>query len=118
LNTGTFDPYNLVAVASNQFTVSADCWVEWSAPGVACDRTQTRLFNVTDSVAVGYGIPCSQSVSGQVNFVSSGGHLSCPARLIGSNSASFLPAAPTASAMLAIFGGTKVFTRVVFWRTA
>ncbi|TGR84580.1 hypothetical protein EN866_33055 [Mesorhizobium sp. M2D.F.Ca.ET.223.01.1.1] len=118
LNTETFDPYNLVTVASNQFTVSADGWVEWSAPGAACDRMQTRLFNVTDGVAVGYGIPCSLSVSGQGNFVSSGGAPVVSGKTYRVEQRVASSRGTNGLGYAANLGGTEVFTRVLFWRTA
>lgn len=55
LNTEVYDTYGVIALASNQFAMSADGWVEWEAPAYEVGLNQTRLFNVTDAVSVSPG---------------------------------------------------------------
>ena len=56
--TEAFDPRGIVSVASNQFTVNEDCYIDWTA-GAAISLTtasqagvKTRLYDVTDGNAV------------------------------------------------------------------
>lgn len=55
LNTEVRDPLGIVSLASNQFTVTADCWCEASAPAVGTQAHQVRILNVTDGVVVRAG---------------------------------------------------------------
>ncbi|WP_281405007.1 hypothetical protein [Nitratireductor sp. XY-223] len=55
LNTEVRDPDGLVSIASNEFTVTENGWVEWTCPFQGCGFVQTRLYNVTDSVEVAMG---------------------------------------------------------------
>lgn len=51
LNTET-DPDSLATLSNDEFSFTKAGYVEWSAPGGTCGQHQTRLYNVTDSVAV------------------------------------------------------------------
>lgn len=55
LNTEVRDTFGVISLSSNQFTPTVNGWVEWTAPGVACDSHKTRLFNVTDTTVAGVG---------------------------------------------------------------
>lgn len=66
LNTEVRDVLNIVSITSNQFTVTADCWVEWQVMGR--DQHMTRLWNVTNSVSVA----TSLSSGPQANAISTG----------------------------------------------
>ena len=59
LSTVVYNPDSRVALASNRFTPTIDCFCEWSAPGRG--KFQTRLYNVTDSVLVKNGTVASAS---------------------------------------------------------
>ena len=56
--TEAFDPRGIVTVAANQFTVSDDCYIDWTAgAAVTINATsqagvKTRLYDVTDGNAV------------------------------------------------------------------
>lgn len=56
LNTEYADPDSIVSISSNQFTLqSGNYLIEWSAPAFACNRHQSRLYNVTDTSVVAAG---------------------------------------------------------------
>lgn len=64
LATAVYDLYDLVltqtqgtpAVGTNRFRLVAGTYVaEWNAPALLVGTHQTRLYNITDSVAIGYG---------------------------------------------------------------
>jgi len=64
LATEVYDLFDLVliqaqgspAVGTNRFRLVAGTYVaEWSAPALLVNTHQTRLYNITDSVAIGYG---------------------------------------------------------------
>ena len=55
LNTEVQDPNGFVTLASNEFTVSEDGWVEWRAIASQVGSHQTRLFSVTDAAEVAVG---------------------------------------------------------------
>ena len=56
--TEAFDPRGIVTVASNQFTVNSDCYIDWTAGAAitinATSQTgvKTRLYDVTDGNAI------------------------------------------------------------------
>jgi hypothetical protein len=53
LNYIAFNPKKLVTLANNQFTLPTGRWkAKWSCAMYSCGRTQTALFNITDSVYV------------------------------------------------------------------
>lgn len=53
LNTEVRDAGSIVSITSNEFTVTANCWVEWTVPGR--DHFQSRLYNVTDANVAAVG---------------------------------------------------------------
>ncbi|MER8567539.1 hypothetical protein NKH85_16275 [Mesorhizobium sp. M0924] len=116
LNTEVRDPSGLLSISANTFVPTVDGWVEWSAVAYDVGTNQTRLFNVTDGAAVGYGT--SQYTSGASSSISSVGGVAVLAgktyriehRSIGSKST-------TGFGNSAGVGGTEVYTRVLFWRT-
>lgn len=56
LNTEVFDPYSLVSVTSDQFTLPAGTWiVKWSAPAHRTRRHQSFLYDVTGAAEVKRG---------------------------------------------------------------
>lgn len=56
LNTEVTDLDGIVTISSNQFTLGAGTYtIEWSAPGFACLRHQTQLYDVTGTAAVQRG---------------------------------------------------------------
>lgn len=55
LNTVQRNINSVLSLSSNQFTPSVDGWVCWSCPAYDVDRHSTRLFNITDGVAVSSG---------------------------------------------------------------
>lgn len=117
LNTEVRDVFSIISIAANQFTPTVDGWVEWSAPAVDPNTHQTRLFNVTDTAVVGYGsservgvsvTTCTRSVGG--GAVVAGKTYRIEHRVQTSNAGDGYGAANS-------FGGTEVYTRVLFWRT-
>lgn len=67
LNTEVRDVASIVSIASNEFTVTANAWVEWFTVGR--DAHQSRLYNVTDAATVAV----SQSVGSGLNLLTMGG---------------------------------------------
>lgn len=66
LNTEVFDPYGLVSISSNSFTVSENVWAVAKLTCYAINPVRTRMWNVTDNVLVaysnnGYGHPSYSS---------------------------------------------------------
>lgn len=55
LNTVVRDPAGIVAIASNQFTPTINCWCVAHSPFMNSGVTRLRIWNVTDSVAVRFG---------------------------------------------------------------
>lgn len=64
LNTEIRDVLNIVSIATNQFTVTQNCWVEWQCSGR--DAHITRLFNVTDSITIATSTTATASGIGQI----------------------------------------------------
>lgn len=62
LNTEVRDVAGIVSITSNEFTVTANCWVEWTVPGR--DHFQSRLYNVTDAVVAAVGEVTGNSALG------------------------------------------------------
>lgn len=52
LNTKVRDVPGIVSLASNEFTVTKSCYIEWVFPIYSVDAAVTWLYNVTDSVRV------------------------------------------------------------------
>jgi hypothetical protein len=64
LNTEVFDPGSIVSIASNEFTTTVACWVEWQSVGR--DAHMTRLYNVTDATTVSTSTTATATGIGQV----------------------------------------------------
>jgi hypothetical protein len=62
LNTEVRDIASIVSITSNEFTVTANCWVEWTVPGR--DHFQSRLYNVTDANVTAVGEVTGNSALG------------------------------------------------------
>lgn len=115
LNTEVRDAYGLITLASNQFTPTVAGWIEWQAPAFKVNLHQSRLYNVTDSVAVAVG---ASSASGSVEFVTStsngGGAVVAGKTYRIEHQCSTTNAAGFGNACSF---GTEVYTRVLFYRT-
>lgn len=74
LNTEVRDVLGIVSISSDEFTVTEDCWVEWSAPAYQSGDHKTRLYNVTDTTtaAVGSSEFIAGGVSGQTRSTGGG----------------------------------------------
>ncbi|WP_411975916.1 hypothetical protein [Sulfitobacter faviae] len=69
LNTIAHDPYSLVAVSTNTFTVSRDCVATWRAPFRGKPATvATRLVRTTDDATVGNGTHAEIGTSDNVSL--------------------------------------------------
>jgi len=56
LNHEIADPDGIVSISNNQFTLQAGNYlIKWAAPGYACDRHVTRLYDITNSALKQYG---------------------------------------------------------------
>ena len=57
LNTEVADPDSIVTIASNQFTLSTagSYLIKWGAPGALSNRSQSRLYDVTNTAVVEHG---------------------------------------------------------------
>lgn len=67
LNTEVSDPYGIVVLSANQFTLQAGTYLVWgSAPGLGTNRTKARFRNITDGIttAVGQNVYLSAPDSG------------------------------------------------------
>jgi hypothetical protein len=108
LNTEVRDPQSIVTITSNEFTVTTNCWVEWTVPGR--DVFQTRLYNVTDAVAVSVGQTTGNNASISIS-VGGGACLAGKTYRIEHNTSS------TQISGTARGVGTELYTRVRGWRT-
>ena len=73
LNTEEFDPDNIVALSSNQFTLGAGKYLLYfDATGYKTGRHTAKIYNVTDTADVGKGINAYGASGYDVNTVSSG----------------------------------------------
>lgn len=109
LNTEVRDPQGIVSIASNQFTVTVDCWCEWES--MIRDATMTRLYNVTDAVSVATSITSGP----QVNFMSNGGGACLAGKTYRIEYRSNV-ASQTYVTAAAITGVPEVYTRIRLWR--
>jgi hypothetical protein len=75
LNTEVRDVNNTVTLSSNEFTLTIDHWVEFEVTFFSTAACQARLFNVTDSVVVAYGISGDVDPVDQSQHNSMGGGL-------------------------------------------
>jgi hypothetical protein len=114
LNTEVRDPFGLISLASNQFTPTVDGWVEWECPAQEVERHQSRLFNVTDAVAVQSGTSAIDSHNNEPSVTISAGGGAVEAgktyRIEHRCSTGSATGFGTASGF-----GTEVYTRVKFW---
>ena len=56
LQTEVADPDGIVSISSDQFTLGAGSYlIRWTCPAWTVSRHKSRLYNVTDTVAEGYG---------------------------------------------------------------
>ncbi len=70
LNTQQSDADNIVAISSNKFTpIAGDYLCEWTCPGYAVNRMQSRIYNVTAAAAVANSVTqtISAASAGYVN---------------------------------------------------
>lgn len=70
--TDSYDPGSVVTLSTNTFEFTKAGYIEWSCPAVRCGSHQTRLYNVTDSVAVRVGT-VEQAVTDATNCTRSFG---------------------------------------------
>ncbi len=118
LNTRVRDPLNLVALSANVFTPSVAMWCEFEAPAVYANSHKTRIYNVTDGVAVGYGETayCSTTTNGAVMTFSRGGAPLTAGkqyRLEHYTSSAF---STSGFGVAAAIGVTEIYSRVAMWR--
>ena len=115
LSTGVSDVFGLVSISSNEFTPTANGWVEWEAPANEVNGHQSRLYNVTDGAAVAYGTLMRSAPSASEVGISNGG------AAVVANKAYRIEhrCADTKSSTgfgLAFSQGTEIYSRVKFWR--
>lgn len=110
LNTETRDVPGIVSISSNQFTVTANCWVEWTTPGR--DGFISRLYNVTDTAVVSYGSTALTTGGSNSNSVGGGAVVAGKTYRIEFN-ATGSQAQGTARGLASI---DERYTRVVGWR--
>jgi hypothetical protein len=116
LNTRSYDPANLISLAAPVFTPSVDGRVEWEAVGYACNIHQTRLWNVTDGVAVGQPSISLPAVAG-----TTGGNTSIGGALVTGGKSYRLEHNCQATKALNGQGdngsfGDEIYARVRFWK--
>lgn len=73
INTEVRDVFSIVTLASNEFTVSANCWIEWESVFSSTNNSASRIYNVTDAVVAGISTPARPA--GGANDRSQGGCL-------------------------------------------
>ena len=57
LNTQDYDPDSIVSISNNDFTLIPGTYlIHWQCPAYFVNRHQTRLYNITDSTVVEYGM--------------------------------------------------------------
>jgi hypothetical protein len=118
LNTEVRDNGGIISISSNEFTPTVAGWVEWEAPALRVGLHQSRLYNVTGAAAVAYG--SNASTGGAVDNSA----LSCGGAPVAANTAYRIEHRVSATkstdgyGQANSFGGTEVYTRVKFWRTA
>jgi hypothetical protein len=118
LNTEVRDNGGIISIAANQFTPTVAGWVEWEAPAMRVGAHQSRLYNVTGAAAVAYG--SNASTGGAVDNSDS----SCGGAPVAAGTAYRIEHRVTSTkandgyGQANSFGGTEVYTRVKFWRTA
>lgn len=115
LNTEVRDPSGLCTLATNQFTMTVDGWVEWSTPSYAAGML-SRLYNVTDAVVTAMGAASRADSSPNSGDQSIGG----AAIVAGKTYAIQYYLSSSGSNRLGLAGsqGIEVYTRAKFWRTS
>jgi hypothetical protein len=114
LNTEVRDPFSLMALSTNQFTPSANGWVEWSTP-VYATQMASRLQNITDGTTVAMGVAARADSSPNTGATSSGGGSVVSGKAYAIQY--YLSSSGTNRLGLASSQGTEVYTRVKYWRT-
>ncbi|RWK79648.1 MAG: hypothetical protein EOR51_12125 [Mesorhizobium sp.] len=115
LNTEVRDPSGLCTLATNQFTMTVDGWVEWSTPVYATGML-SRLWNVTDGVLVSMGAAARADSSPNSGDQSMGGGPIVAGKAYAIQY--FLSSSGSNRLGLAGSQGIEVYTRVKFWRIA
>jgi len=114
INTEVRDIGSKVSLSSSEFTVTADCWVEWEATFFQTLTCQTRVYNVTDSAVVKSGTSGTLDHSDRTMHTSTGG-----AALISGKTyrleARALNARPNGFGPPANLGETEVHARIKGW---
>lgn len=115
LNTEVLDASGVISISANQFTPTVDGWVEWSCPAYGVADHQSRLFNVTDSAVVSYGMGNTTKLSDAGGASSGGGPVTA-------NKTYRIEHRAGSTVSTNGFGkaysfGTEVYTRVLFFRT-
>jgi hypothetical protein len=110
LNAEVRDVASIVSVASNEFTVTANAWVEWQCMGR--DAHMTRLYNVTDATTVATSLTATAAGVGQVT---SGGAAVTAGKTyrieVNTSTAGQVHVAAAGR------GVTEVYTRIKGWRS-
>lgn len=112
LNSVHHDPESSITLASNQFTVDRDAYVNGFCTLYGSYGAMVRLFNVTDGVVVDYG-ECARNDSGTSSnnqigaFVEAGKTYRIEYRVSAASSQGF--------GVNHGFGGTNVFASLDFW---
>lgn len=118
LNTEAKDTYSLVSIAANAFTPTVDGWVEWSAPATRSGSHQSRLYNVTGAAVVSYGTSAATGAGADTSTISEGGGAVTAGTAYRIEHRVTTTKATDGYGQANSFGGTEVYTRVKFWRTA
>ena len=117
LNTEVRDDGGVISITSNEFTPTADGWVEWSCPFYRTDLTLTRLYNVTDGTVVEYGTSIYARDNADGDLVVSVGGGAVEASKDYRIEYRCTEAQTSDGLGRATSFGTEVYTRVLFWRT-
>ena len=65
LNTELSDPDGIVTISSNQFTLAAGSYlIRWACPAFSCERHQSRLQDITNTVTREYGLSAYSASGG------------------------------------------------------
>jgi hypothetical protein len=118
LNTEVRDNGGIISIAANAFTPTVAGWVEWEAPAMRCGFHQSRLYNVTGAAAVAYGSNCSSAGAVDNSCSSFGGGAVAAGTAYRIEHRVSSTKANDGYGQANSFGGTEVYTRVKFWRTA
>lgn len=113
LTTEVRDASNLITLSANAFTSTVSGWVEWSAPTDNVGDHQTRLFNVTDGAAAGWG-------TGEQDRGSSGSSSRGGCAVVAGKQYRLEHACSGSGSFgndPGFSGSTVVYARVLFWRS-